>query len=155
MYDRDDVTENFLGRGRIFLALFVVSIGAIAAAVAIAAPAQRTYVTSRCSGAAFKPRSIILTCGDAGLVATKLQWTQWGTKKAHGAGLGRQKVCKPNCAAGKVAKAAMKVILSRPRLCPQDEKRHFTKVHYKWLPAAPGEGPNQGNVPLPCSLVGS
>jgi hypothetical protein len=155
MYDRADVMENLLGRRRIFLALVIVSAAGVAAAVAVAAPPQRTYVTGNCSGAAFKPRSIILTCGDAGLVASKLQWPQWGTKKAHGAGLGRQKVCKPNCAAGKVAKAAMKVILARPRFCPQDERRHFTKVNYKWLPAAPGEGPNQGSVPLPCSLVGS
>jgi hypothetical protein len=83
----------------------------------------------------------------------RLQWTQWGAKKAHGAGLGVQKVCKPNCAAGKVAKAAMKLILSKPRLCPQDGKRHFTKVHCKWLPAAPAPGPSQGTVPLPCSLL--
>jgi hypothetical protein len=83
----------------------------------------------------------------------RLQWTQWGAKKAHGAGLGVQKVCKPNCAAGKVAKAAMKLVLSKPRLCPQDGKRHFTKVHCKWLPAAPAAGPSQGTVPLPCSLL--
>jgi hypothetical protein len=126
-----------------------------AAAAAVAMPANRTYVTSDCSGASFKPHSIVLACGDAGLVVSKLQWPQWGTKKAHGAGRGEAKICKPDCAAGKVGKAAMKVILSKPRFCPQDEKRHFTKLHYKWIPAAPAEGPNQGNIPLPCSLVGS
>jgi hypothetical protein len=128
-------------------------VAALAAAVAVAQPASRTYVTSNCSGAAFKPHSIVLTCGDAGLVATKLQWPQWGTKMAHGAGLGKEKVCTPDCAAGKVAKAAMKVILSKPKFCPQDEKRHFTKLRYKWVPAAPGEGPNRGSIPLPCSIV--
>jgi hypothetical protein len=126
-----------------------------AVAVAVAKPAEKTYVTSDCSGAAFKPKSIVLTCGDAGLVVTKVQWPQWGANEARGAGLGQQKVCKPNCAAGKVAKAAMKVVLSNPKLCPQDEKRHFTKLRYKWIPAAPGEGPRQGNIPLPCSLAGS
>lgn len=132
-----------------------LAVCAVAAAFAAAVPAEKTYVTSDCSGAAFKPKSIVLTCGDAGMVVTKLQWPQWRAKEAHGAGLGEQKVCKPNCAAGKVAKAAMKVVLSQPKLCPQDEKRHFTKVHYRWIPAAPGEGPKQGDIPLPCSLVES
>jgi hypothetical protein len=131
-----------------------VALGALAVAAAAATPSSRTYVTSNCSGASFKPHSIVLTCGDAGLVVSKLQWPQWGTMQAHGAGRGEEKICTPNCAAGKVGKAAMKVVLSKPRLCPQDEKRHFTRIHYKWIPAAPGEGPNQGSIPLPCSLVG-
>jgi hypothetical protein len=131
-----------------------IALGALVVAVAAAKPA-RTYVASNCNNAVVKPRSIVLACGDAGLLDTRLQWTQWGTKKAHGAGLGVQKVCKPNCAAGKVAKAAMKLILSKPRFCPQDEKRHFTKVRYKWIPAAPAGGPRQGTVPLPCSLLSS
>jgi hypothetical protein len=137
------------------LALIALSIVVAVSAVALAAakPAARTYVASDCNNAAFKPRSIILACGDAGLLDTKLQWTQWGAKKAHGAGLGMEKVCKPNCAAGKFAKGAMKLVLSKPHLCPQDEKRHFTTVHYKWIPAAPGEGRNQGTIPLPCSLL--
>jgi hypothetical protein len=142
-----------LRSGLVLLALSVVA-GSVAVAVAAAMPTERTYVTSDCSGAAFKPKSIVLTCGDAGMVVTKLQWPQWGTKEAHGAGRGEQKVCKPNCAAGKVAKAAMKVVLSQPKLCAQDGKRHFTKLHYKWIPAAPGEGPKQGNIPLPCALIG-
>jgi len=137
----------------VLLVVLAIALGAFAATVATAKPANRTYVTANCSGAAFKPKSIVLACGDAGLIATRLQWTQWGTKKAHGAGLGVEKICKPDCAAGKVAKEAMKLILSKPRLCRQDGKRHFTKVHYKWLPASPGEGPNQGTIPLPCSLV--
>jgi len=144
---------NRPARRALALAVLAGALALLCVAFAAASTAQRTYVTSNCSGAAFKPRSIVLTCGDAGLIVTKVQWPQWGKRKAHGAGLGVQKVCKPNCAAGKVAKAAMKVILSRPRLCPQDNKRHFTKIHYKWIPSAPAEGPDQGNVPLACSLI--
>jgi hypothetical protein len=141
------------GRG-VLLVVLAIALGAFAVASAAAGSTTRTYVASNCSNAAFKPRSIVLTCGDAGLVDTKLQWTQWGKKRAHGAGLGVEKVCKPNCAAGKVARGAMKLVLSRPRFCRQDGKRHFTKVHYKWIPSAPGEGRNRGTVPLPCSLLG-
>jgi hypothetical protein len=138
---------------RLLPVLLIAALAALAAAPATARTAARTYVSSDCSGAAFKPRSIVLTCGDAGLVATKLQWTHWGAKRAAGAGLGREKVCTPDCAAGRVAKGAMKVFLSRPRLCPQDGKRHFTKIHYSWPGGAPGEGPKQGTIPLPCTLL--
>lgn len=137
----------------VLLVALAIGFGAFAVACAAAGSTTRTYVASNCDNAAFKPRQIVLACGDAGLIATKLQWTQWGTKKARGAGLGKQRVCKPTCVAGKIAKGAMKLVLSKPRLCAQDGKRHFTKVHYKWIPAAPAEGPNQGTTPLPCSLV--
>jgi hypothetical protein len=137
-----------------FLLALVLS-GLLAAAALATAPAGRTYVTSGCEGAALKPRSIVLACGDAGLVARKLQWTQWGASQAHGAGLGEEKICNPNCAEGRVGKGAMKLTLSRPRLCSQDGKHHFTKVHYVWPADAPGEGPKQGTIPLPCALLSS
>ena len=91
--------------------------------------------------------------GDAGLVATKMQWSQWGSARARGAGVGEEKICTPNCAEGRVAKGKMRLSLSRPRLCAQDGKRHFTKVRYSWPNGAPGEGPNQGTIPLPCSIL--
>lgn len=146
---------NRLRSKALLLVALSVVVGAFVVSAAGAMPTERTYVTSDCSGAAFKPKSIVLTCGDAGLLVRKLQWPQWGTKEAHGAGLGEEKVCTPNCAAGKVAKAAMKVVLSKPKLCSQDGKLHFTKIHYKWIPANPGEGPKQGNIPLPCALLSS
>jgi hypothetical protein len=139
---------------RLLPVLLIVALGGLAAVTAAAqAGSARTFVSSDCNGAAFKPRSIVLTCGDAGLVATKLQWKQWGASKASGGGRGEEKVCTPNCAEGRVAKGPMQVSLSRPRLCPQDGKRHFTKVHYSWPNGAPGEGPRQGTIPLPCSIL--
>lgn len=137
-------------------ALLLLAVCALAAPVAIAKSGSgKTYVTSGCKGAAFKPKRIVLACGDAGLVATRLQWKQWGSSQASGSGTGEEKVCTPNCAEGKVARGKMTLTLSKPRFCSQDGKRHFTKVHYSWPQGAPGEGPNQGNVPLPCSLASS
>src|SRR6476646_1078691 len=81
-----------------------LAICAVATAFAAAMPTEKPSVTSECWGAASTPKPIVLTCGDAGLVVTKLQWPQWGTAEAHGAGLGEQKVWEPNRAAGKVAK---------------------------------------------------
>jgi hypothetical protein len=131
----------------------VAALAGLAVAGAAAKPAGKTFVTSDCKGAAFKPREIVLTCGDAGLVATKLQWSQWGSKQATGSGTGEEKVCTPNCAEGRVAKGKMEVSLSQPKRCNQDGKRHFTKIHYVYPNGAPGEGPKQGTIPLPCALL--
>ena len=139
-------------KGLLLIAL-ALALGASAVAVAVANPSGRTYVTGDCLGAAFKPRSVVLTCGDAGLSAIEVQWKQWGSARAHGAGLGEEKICTPNCAEGGVAKGKIRLLLFQPRLCPQDGKRHFTKVRYSWPNGAPGEGPKQGTIPLPCSIV--
>jgi len=133
--------------------LALATCGLVASLAVARSDSGKTYVTSGCKGAAFKPKRIILACGDAGLVATKLQWKQWGANQASGSGTGEEKVCTPNCAEGTVAKGKMTLALSKQRFCSQDGKRHFTKVHYSWPEGAPGEGPNQGNIPLPCSLV--
>lgn len=124
----------------------------VVAALAPAAGQARTYVSSQCDNAAFKPKAIVLACGDAGLAATKLTWNRWSGESASGVGTGRQELCEPNCAEGKVARAPMKVVLFRPRLCPQDGKRHFTKVRYTWLQGAP-TGPKSAVTPLPCALL--
>ncbi len=123
-------------------------------AAASSASAPRTFVASRCNNAAYKPATVILACGDAGLVAVKLHWSSWESSSASGVGTGEAKLCKPNCAEGKVAKAKMRLVLSKPRLCSQDGKRHFTKIRYTWVDGAPtGTGPRQGTVPMPCSLL--
>ncbi|HYP56119.1 MAG TPA: hypothetical protein VEQ41_07455 [Solirubrobacterales bacterium] len=122
------------------------------ASVAPAATQDRAYVASQCDNAAFKPKMIVLACGDAGLAATKLQWKSWGTSSAAGAGTGRVELCEPSCAEGKVARAPMRIVLSKPRLCPQDGKRHFTRARYTWADTVP-TGPKSGTIPLPCSLL--
>ncbi len=144
-------------RRRLFGRLLPIVAGALLCALVVSAaaakPVSKTYVTSGCNGAAFKPSRIIIACGDAGLIATKLKWSEWGASKAAGSGVGEEKVCNPNCAEGTVAKGKMNVSLFRVRLCSQDGKYHFTKIHYSWPDGAPGEGHKQGTIPLPCALV--
>jgi hypothetical protein len=131
-----------------FLGLLVLG------ATVSSASAPRTFVASQCDNAAYKPATVILACGDAGLAAVKLHWSSWGSGSATGVGTGEAKLCEPNCAEGKVARAKMRLVLSRPRICSQDGKRHFTKIRYTWVNGAPtGTGPKQGTTPMPCSLL--
>ncbi len=142
---------------RLLLVALAVGLGSpmVALTAAKTPAAGRTYVAGDCAGAAFKPREVVLACGDAGLTATKMQWKQWSSTRASGVGTGEEKVCTPNCANGRVAKGRMQLLLSQPRLCSQDGKRHFTKIRYTWPNGAPGEGPKQGTIPLPCSILSS
>jgi hypothetical protein len=134
--------------------VFPAAIAALLAVVAVAPAAtqDRTYVASQCDNAAFKPKTIVLACGDAGLAGTKLEWDSWGAGSAVGSGTGRVELCEPNCAAGKVARAPMRIVLSKPKVCPQDGKRHFTRARYTWTETVP-TGPKADAIPLPCSLL--
>jgi hypothetical protein len=132
-------------------ALAVVALLAIGVAGA-SAGSSRTFVASRCDNAAYKPGSVVLACGDAGLIAQGLTWGSWGSSTATGTGTGVAKVCEPDCASGKVVRAEIRLTLSRPQLCGADGKRHFTKIRYVWVDGAPVKGqPAQGTIPMPCS----
>lgn len=68
-----------------------------------------------------------------------------------GTGTGVAKVCEPDCASGKVVRDAIRLVLSQPRVCSTDGKRHFTKIRYVWVNGAPVPGqPAQGAIPMPC-----
>lgn len=107
---------------------------------------------ARCHNAAYKPGSVVLVCGDAGMIAQGLIWSSWGSGSATGTGTDVAKVCEPDCASGKVVGAKIRLVLSRPRLCAGDGKRHFTELHYVWIDGTPVRGqPSQGTIPMPCS----
>ncbi len=140
-------------KSQVSIAAFLVSVALLAVGVAGAgAGSPRTYVASRCNNAAYKPGSVVLACGDAGLIAQGLTWSSWGSSSATGIGTGVAKVCEPDCASGKVVRDEIRLVLSRPRLCAADGKRHFTKIRYSWVNGAPVSGqPGRGTIPMPCS----
>src|SRR3954454_13402301 len=122
--------------------------------LAVMSPAaQKTFVSSNCTNAAFKPSRIVLACADAGFIATHLSWSSWGQNQAAATGTGSAKVCKPDCASGKVKEAPIQLRLLRPRYCSQDGKRHLTKVEYVWTHGSPAGGSKQGTVSLSCSAL--
>ena len=134
--------------------LVVAVVVAALGALAVTGPAaQRTYVTSNCTNAAFKPKRVVIACADAGFIATGLSWSQWGDNQAKATGTGKVEICEPSCAAGHTAQADVRLRLFRPRYCAQDGKRHYTKVEFVWPQGAPGGGAKQGTVPLPCSML--
>ena len=69
-------------------------------------------LTWDCESAVYKPESITLTCADGGWSIQAITWSTWTEKGAEGTGTWRENLCKPNCAAGKIAEAKVNVKLS-------------------------------------------
>jgi hypothetical protein len=112
----------------------------------------RTLLISNCKKAKFKPVSVIIACGDAGLVANGLTWTTWNRKMALGSGTGTIKTCVPDCASGGTKSAAIELSVSKPKTC-DDGRRVFSKLRYTWTDGAP-VGPASSSVPIGCKLIG-
>jgi hypothetical protein len=59
-----------------------------------------------------RPSELILACGDAGLQADRLTWRTWGGRRSVADGRITEKVCKPDCASGRVRHHQGEVILT-------------------------------------------
>jgi hypothetical protein len=47
-----------------------------------------------------RPETIILTCGDGGMLVMGIKWKTWTKKGATGTGIYSENMCDPNCAEG-------------------------------------------------------
>jgi hypothetical protein len=103
-----------------------------------------------CYSEHFKPKKIVIACGDAGICLGKLKWSSWTGSSAKGTGVYRQNECTPDCAAGKIKSYPVKVTLSKVKTCPGQTHPAFkratltradgksTKVTFR-CPMLPGE----------------
>jgi len=141
----------------------VLACGASGALPAAADPgasasATRVMVISNCNTAKFKPKSVVIACGDAGLIAKGLTWSSWTGKTAAGGGTGVIETCVPDCASGGTRSGPLELTLSKPTTCSRGV-RIFSKVRYTWTSGAPtgpdGKpvGPNSAAIGLGCKLL--
>jgi hypothetical protein len=119
-------------------ALRIMIVAAVLAvpAVAVAAGTGRTYAIN-CTREQYKPRTIILTCGDAGIWLGKLKWSRWNQTRAVGSGTFTWNDCKPNCAAGHDRTRPVKVTLSGPKQCPGRAHPAFGRGAFTFPEGAP------------------
>jgi len=81
-------------------------IGAVAATLLLLVPASAGAIApvkvSECGlkKPTTQPKSLILTCADAGVILNHLKWRYWGEQVATAMGTSTENDCKPNCAAG-------------------------------------------------------
>jgi len=108
----------------------------------VAGPAD-VYVVADCAAAtpysrSREPLSITLACADDGIGVQDMLWTSWTATAAKGSGLLWEKLCVPDCAAGRVGYYPVDVTLSSVR---SSAKGHwFSELTVSWQGSRP---PNQ------------
>ena len=100
-----------------------------------------------------RPTSVILTCADAGVTATKLTWTGWGSPFSAGVGVASVNDCDPSCAEGHFHDFKIVLIAEGRQSCSGSEA--YAKVTYAFIGPSPfpqdAPGTLDPNVSYPCA----
>ena len=125
------------------------ALAAFAAIAAVATAASHVNVARDCQHAAFKPKSIIIACGDGNVQAINMHWSKWGANSAKGTGTLKVNTCTPNCAAGKFKRYPGSIVLSKPRTCPSG--RQFAHLKYTFTHKKPKGVKRSGSANFACA----
>ena len=67
-----------------------------------------------CTTASFKPTTVIVACGDGGVVLRELRYSSWTMERAVGTATALVKLCEPDCATGKTRRYPVSVVYDKP-----------------------------------------
>jgi hypothetical protein len=136
----------------------VIAIACLAAVPSVALAATGTTsgkpFAINCNNEQFKPKRIVLACGDAGTWLAKLKWSSWSGTGATGAGTYNANTCTPDCAAGKIKSYPVKVTLSKVKTCPGQTNPAFKQAALTWTGAKPRSAPAKVSFRCPPVLPG-
>jgi hypothetical protein len=113
----------------------VLALLMVAPAVAVAG-GQRTYAIN-CLREQYKPRAIVLTCADGGILVDQLKWSHWSRTKAVASGAFVWNDCKPSCVNGHFHARPVKVTLSGPESCPGHVHPAFGRAAFTYPDGGP------------------
>ena len=138
--------------------IVVTAVLAAFSAVALASPVatesgKRVELIANCFKPKFKPKDVIIACGDASFGARAMTWPTWTRKRADGTGTGQLNDCDPDCVHGTTVTAPMELQLSKPQLC-SNGKRVFAKLLFIWTSGPPTPQTSaSGAIPIGCKLA--
>ncbi len=132
----------------IFLAVLAVP------SAALAANASQPQAIN-CQSLKFKPAKIILSCGDGGTWLGKLKWSSWTNTQAVANGNYTANNCTPSCVAGHTHSTAVKVTLSKPKLCPGQVNPAFKQAVFTYKGTKPKGAPSKYTFKCPQGLPGA
>jgi len=121
---------------------------------ALAANTSRPQAIN-CQSLKFKPQRITLSCGDAGTWLGKLKWSSWTKNQAVANGNYTANNCTPDCAAGHTHSVAIKVTLSKPKMCPNQVNPAFKQAVISYKGKRPKGAPLKYNFRCPNGLPGA
>jgi hypothetical protein len=125
----------------------LLAVGALAGAPASLA-AERVYFPSRCTDFAYKPRHVIVACGDGNFQLKQMHWTHWNRYIATGSGVGWVNDCIPYCYNGQFHSYPVTVRLYEPHRCTNGDLQ-FRKMLYRFTSSHPFA--RSGKQPFPCA----
>jgi hypothetical protein len=97
-----------------------------------------------------RPVGITLACADNGLGVENMTWTSWTTSAAAGRGTLWEKLCKPNCATGRIGTYPVAVTLSAVKTSSRGP--WFSRLTVTWEAGRPpGQTPVSFLTPPPGS----
>jgi hypothetical protein len=111
-----------MDRSLIALATLLAVLGLAATASATAPP----VMFAGCASPEFKPKDVLLACGDGNASFDVARWSRWTRQSAKAVGTASIDDCQPNCVAGHFHAYLAALILDRPRAC--HGKRRFTRL---------------------------
>jgi hypothetical protein len=79
-------------------------------------PKARTYILGDCVHAQYKPKRIVLACGDGNTWLTKIHYTHWGSARAAGAAQLNYVDCTPDCVDGHLVHKPSTFVLDTVRM---------------------------------------
>ncbi len=99
----------------------LVAVGGVAVSIPAsgsAAARRAGGLVDACGAGSYQtePTSLVLTCADAGIIATRLAWRSWTSSDALATGAATVIDCTPSCAAGRTYDYPAELTLSRARL---------------------------------------
>jgi hypothetical protein len=105
----------------------------------------RVYVANRaCTGRSYRPASIVLACGDAGLYATAIRYRYYGGKKAQAAATLYTHSCIPNCAQSAFHPFPGTITFADVVRC--EGTLYYSRARYHFINGAPYGGPASGSA---------
>jgi hypothetical protein len=102
-----------------------------------------------CNREQYKPRQIVLACGDGVTLLRKLSWSGWSSSKASGKGQYAFDDCQPDCAAGHFHSYPVKVTMTKPKHCAHQSHQAFSALALAYTGHRPTGAPTRLTLPCP------
>jgi hypothetical protein len=102
----------------------------LAVTVPAVAAGGKTYLgaCSTSEHARFKPKHVLVACGDGSFYVNHIKWSKWGANKARGKGRAHVNTCTPSCAQGKFRRYKVKLRADVPATCPGRKSVQFSRL---------------------------
>jgi hypothetical protein len=114
--------------------------------------AGRVLVTADCKHTQYKPKGIVIACGDGNDRLTHLSWSKWTTTSATGKGNDEINSCTPSCAGGRFVSYPVSVTLSKPRHCAKARSKLFSQAKIQYTHQRPPHAQKSQTLPIACPL---